>query len=81
MELELSSIKKGTFTTLPVGQCVVVRVVDAAALHHQEEPVVALLQNLDGLFSHVPEGKVGEYLRYSIERYRRYSPFLYLICI
>ena len=27
------------------------------------------------------EFRVGEHLRYSIERYRRYSPFLYLICI
>ena len=25
--------------------------------------------------------RVGEYLRYSIERCRRYSPFLYLFCI
>ena len=25
--------------------------------------------------------RVGKYLRYSIERYRRYSSFLYLICI
>ena len=25
--------------------------------------------------------RVKEYLRYSIGRYRRYSPFLYLVCI
>ena len=36
---------------------------------------------MDHLVSCSIKSRVGEYLRYSIERYRRYSPFLYFICI
>ena len=52
------------------------RVACNASVVHQADRMLR-----DGQSIKWSEDRVGEYLRYSTERYRRYSPFLYLICV